>query len=153
MRHGRRSILSLGHESSPDTDKEFGGFMTMERLLELLRDQEVFLKTAQHGYIEILADRLGPGLHFETERELCNFANSKGDWAKQILIKKSNGQRIIFVETGEYDAIFAYDGSFSLREFWKREMKKAEAQAIDFEKFKAEVMEHFSSVKNPKLAS
>lgn len=128
--------------------------MNIETLKDLLKSKEDFLKSTQYGHIEILADKLGESLAFEEEALLDKFANSKSDDTEQIVIKTHDGQKTLFIALKECDVILVYDGkNFSVSQFWKRENNKIETRPINQENFKTELLNHFSNVKDQKLAS
>lgn len=128
--------------------------MNIKSLIDLLKTKEDFFKSTQYGYVEILSGKLGESLSFNEEALLDKYANSKPDDTEQIALKAYGGKKTLFIALKEYDVIFVYNGkSFSLSQFWKRENKKTETRSINQENFKAELLNHFSSVKNQKLAS
>lgn len=128
--------------------------MTIEQLIELLKSQETFFKSVQYGYIEMASGQLGQHFSFKEKDDLDRFANSKSEDSEQIVVKVFNNKKTLFIATKEYDVIFVYDGrSFSLSQFWKREYQKIEARPVDLEKFKAELLGHFSNVNKQKLSA
>lgn len=131
-----------------------GEFMTIELLIEFLKGQKAFLNSSQYGYMEIIGESLGSNISFADEAQLDKFVNSKSDDNEQIVLKAFNGKKTLFIAAKEYDVILIYDGyCFVPSQFWKRENKKIESKPINLEKLKTEIHNHFTTVKNQKLAS
>lgn len=128
--------------------------MTIELLIELLKAEEVFLKTSQYGYMEISSGKIIETRSFDQEGSLDIFSNSKSDDIEQVVIKAYNGKKTIYIAVKDYDVIFVYDGKdFSISQLWTRSYERIERCPVDMEKVKSEILEHFSNIKNQKLAS
>ena len=126
----------------------------LENLIALLKAKEDFFESTQYGYIEIVSGQLGENVSFNEEASLDTFANSKPEETEQIVLKAYAGKKTLFIALKEYDVILVYDGNtFSLSQFWKRDTKKIETRPINQEKFKTELLNHFSNVKNQKLSA
>ncbi len=128
--------------------------MNIERLIALLKTKEDFIKSTQYGYVEVLPDKLGDNFSFQEEAALDRFANSKSDDVEQIVLKINGEKKTLFIALQEYDLIIVFEGKdFTLSQLWKRQDRKAEVHSLDCEKFKVEILKHFLTSKNQKLAS
>lgn len=128
--------------------------MSLESLIDLLKTKADFFKSTQFGYVEILSGKLGESLSFSEEAMLDKFANSKPEDTEQVVLKTYGSKKTLFIANKEYDVILNYNGEiFSLSQLWKRRNRRTEIHPVDQEKFKAEILRHFSTVKNQKLVS
>jgi hypothetical protein len=141
--------------SYPKPIRSLGVFVTLNELLDLLNTQDLFLKTSLYGHIEVSHDGLGVVRVFSEEALLDKFANSKSDDTEQIVLKDFNEKKTLFVSLKEFDAVLVYDGrTFVLSQFWGSDRRNtALLQPVDFEKFKAELQNYFSSASIRKYVS
>ena len=133
--------------------------MKLVTLTALLNSKKDILDSLDYAYT-FLNENLDFKAFLCTE-DMERFANSQDENIEQIVLKKFNGKKSLFVSTHIYDAVIVYDGyNFLTTSYWLRRklqpIEKVDLETeIDYTKFKEEILKLFAEANEDtkKLAS
>ncbi len=129
--------------------------MKLVTLTALLYTKKDILDSLDYAYtkLEDLAF-----VAFSCTEDMERYANSKGENVEQIVLKKFNGKKSLFVVTHAYNAIIVYDGHKFLTTSYRLRQKPKPIDPdykIDYKKLKEELLRLFAEANEDttKLAS
>ncbi len=136
-----------------------GELMKLVTLTALLNTKKDILDSLDYAYTFL--DKKLDFKAFSCTEDMERFANSQDENVEQIVLKKFNGKKSLFIRTHIYDAVIVYDGyGFLTTSYWLRRkpqlIEKVDLETeIDYTKFKEEILRLFAEANEDtkKLAS
>ncbi len=133
--------------------------MKLVTLTALLNTKKDILDSLDYGYT-FLDEKLD-FKSFSCTEDMERYANSQDENVEQIVLKKFNGKKSLFISTQIYNAVIVYDShNFLTTSYWLRQkpkpIEKVDLETeIDYTKFKDEILRLFAEANEDttKLAS